>query len=105
MHVLPCRLCGSPIQIPAKYARATSADHPDGLDFDRYWDEYEKNRSDRNSLPTMRPNAYFLIGLALAMLTSAAAIAYGTNRKTSDLPPTPVSLSHHGHADGSHTGI
>ena len=53
----------------------------------------------------MRPNTYFLVGLALAMLTSAAAIAYGTNRKSSDLPPTPVSLSHHGHADGSHTGI
>ena len=53
----------------------------------------------------MKPNTYFLVGLALAMLTSAAAIAYGTNRKTSDLPPTPVSLGHHGHADGSHTGI
>ena len=54
---------------------------------------------------TMKPNPYFLVGLALAMLTSAAAISYGTRRKTSDLPPTPVSLSHHGHADGSHTGI
>ena len=42
MHVLPCRVCGSPIQIPAKYARATSAVHPDCLDFERYWDELEK---------------------------------------------------------------
>ena len=53
----------------------------------------------------MKPNTYFLVGLALAMLTSAVAISYGTRRPSSDLPPTPVSLSHHGHADGSHTGI
>ena len=102
MHELPCRLCGRPIQIPAKYARATSAVHPDCLDFYRYWDECEKTDPIQ---PRMRPNAYFLIGLALAMLTSAAAITYGTRRPSSDLPPTPVSVSHHGHADGSHTGI
>ena len=54
---------------------------------------------------SMKPNTYFLIGLALAMLTSAVAISYGTNRKSSDLPPTPVSLNHQGYADGSHTGI
>ena len=42
MKILPCRLCGRPIQVPAKYARATSAVHPDCLDFDRYWDECEK---------------------------------------------------------------
>ena len=85
MHVLPCRVCGRPIQVPAKYARARSAIHP--------------------HCQPMKPNTYFLIGLALAMLTSAVAIAYGTNRKSSDLPPTPVSLNHQGHADGSHTAI
>ena len=102
MHELPCRICGSPIQVPAKYARATSAVHPDCLDFDRYWDECEKHDPIQ---PRMRPNTYFLIGLALAMLTSAVAITYGTNRPSSDLPSASLSISHHGHADGSHTGI
>ena len=87
MPVLPCRYCGGLIYVPAKYARAKTAAHPECKP------------------QAMKPNTYFLVGLALAMLTSAAAIAYGTRRPSSDLPPAPVSVSHHGHADGSHTGI
>ena len=37
--VLPCRLCGAPIEIPAKYARAQSAVHPDCEAFDKYLTE------------------------------------------------------------------
>ena len=102
MPVLPCRYCGGLIYVPAKYARAKTAAHPDCIDFDRYWDECEKHDPIQ---PRMRPNTYFLTGLALSILIAATAIAYGTRRPSSDLPPTPVSVSHHGHADGSHTGI